>query len=342
MPSKKELLSTCLWKLRANFALSLAQSYLQRGVRIIAYHRVMDFDESTYPFDLELISATQQAFREQVLYLSKYYTPMTFADLLSVKANNQSIPRNAVIITFDDGFNDNYEFAFPILKEAGVPATIFISTDYMDQPETLWFDELAYIVKKKLEKDYSIEFKDFSITIPATSEHDKEESLKRILQWIKRVPDQDRVTFLQNLKEKIPIDKRSNQLSTPMTWDQVIELDKNGIEIGSHSCSHPILAQLSTEQLEHELRDSKCEIEERLKRACPVISYPVGGKDAYNNQVLDLVHKSGYQFGCTYEPGFNSIANLERNPFTLKRNHIERYTRKADFETTLAMPNIFY
>lgn len=342
MPSKKELLSTCLWKLRANFALSLAQNYLQRGVRIIAYHRVMDFDESCYPFDLELISATQQAFKEQVFHLAKYYTPITFVDLLSAKNSGHPIPRNAVIITFDDGFDDNYRFALPILREAGIPATIFISTDYIGQKETFWFDELAYIVKKKLEKDWPIVFKDLSITIPASSSPQKEECLKRILHWIKRVPNQDRVDFLDDLKAKIPIDDHAKQLSAPMTWDQVLELDQQGIEIGSHSCSHPILAQLTMDQLEHELKDSKLEIEERLKKTCPVVSYPVGGKDAYDERALKVVQKSGYQFGCTYEPGFNPISSIHSNPYTLKRNHIERYTRTADFETSLAMPNIFY
>lgn len=341
MRNKKKFLANFLRSWRLNLLVSHFQDLFSPGIRMLAYHRIMNYDESTFPFDLELISATPESFRDQVNFIKKHYHPITFTELAELTQKGLRPPKNAVIITFDDGFIDNYEVAYPILKEANVPATIFISTQYIGGEDTFWFDELAYAVKKVHDSDISFNFNDQEFSIPAVDQEEKHDCLISILNWIKRVPNADRLEFMKQLRTIIPIEEKSSLLSKPMSWDQIKELDANGIEIASHACTHPILSQLSYEELAQEVSDSKKKIEEMLNKPCVAISYPVGEAHAYNQAVTDAVKEAGYIFGCTYESGHNKIHSLTDSPFLLRRNHIERDTDFTLFESTLALPNVF-
>lgn len=341
MADKKALLANFLHASGLNYPISFLQDLIAPGVRILAYHRVMNYEEESYPFDLELISATPEKFRYQVDFLKKHYSPMSFAELAELTEKGIRPPKNAIIITFDDGFSDNYEFAFPILKEANVPATIFISTNYIDGEDTFWFDQLAYAVKKQHATDIKFEFKGKEFNFPASNSEAKETCLKETLAWIKKVPDNDRLNFLRNLKSHIQVESANAHLSKPMTWEQIKELDAGGIEIASHTCSHPILSQLSENELISEIFESKQKIEDTLGKPCTAISYPVGVSHTYNQVVTDAVKKAGYVFGCTYESGINKVESLSKFPLHLQRNAVERYTTDPLFTSTLALPSIF-
>ena len=97
-------------------------------VSIIAYHRVKDYDENSYAFDKNLINASCEEFEWQIRYIKKYFTPITFSELKDIVESKSDLPKRSIIITFDDGFDDNYNNAFRILNKYSVPATFFIST----------------------------------------------------------------------------------------------------------------------------------------------------------------------------------------------------------------------
>ena len=120
----------------------LAKAIQWSGVLVLNYHRIGSGDES--PFDRGLWSADAEEFSDQIRFCKSQLEVITPDDIPRVVANGSG---RYALITFDDGYRDNYEIAFPILKAEGVPATFFIATGFVDTPRLPWWDEIAWMVR---------------------------------------------------------------------------------------------------------------------------------------------------------------------------------------------------
>lgn len=332
---KKELAASLIYMTPA---LALLRKYEASNLIILAYHRVKDIAcECDYEFDAELISASIADFEWQVEHVKKYYKPTTFEKVASDLDNGKSLDKNTVIITFDDGFDDNYFNAFPVLKKHAVPATFFLATDYIGTTEPFWFDYVSYMIKKMPQGEYVLKDSDCILDI---AKDNREAELARLLSFLKKIPDNNRRHIIQELQQLSGIDKSSDGYTDcmPLTWDQATEMAGNGMEIGSHTCSHPVLSQLDKSRLHDEIVNSKNIIEDIINKKCVAIAYPVGGKHDFNNEIKSI-SESEYKLGCSYISGTNSMPNDDH--FELKRLHVERYTSKALFAAMLAAPKYF-
>src|SRR5215471_15904890 len=101
------------------------------SLRILAYHRVLDADPSDFAYDEGVISATTEAFYHQMDFVRRNFDVLTFRELHAIEMEGKDRPRRALIITFDDGYRDNYTQAFPVLRHMGLPATIFLATGHI-------------------------------------------------------------------------------------------------------------------------------------------------------------------------------------------------------------------
>jgi peptidoglycan/xylan/chitin deacetylase (PgdA/CDA1 family) len=306
------------------------------GLRILAYHRVLDrLPSEDYKFDRELISATTEEFEWQIAHIKRYYQPITFGELERRLRKGENL-ENAVIVTFDDGFDDNYYKVYPILKKYDVPATIFISTDYIGGFAPFWFEWLIYMGNQlNLEKIAALAEIDWD-------EHwSAPEARCAILRNVKKMKNQDRLILLDQLDELLGenVSRVGYAESHPMNWDHVREMSDNGIEFGSHTKSHPILSSLTKEQKIEELVGSKAIIERETGQQCIAIAYPVGGRDQYDDETIQEAIKAGYRFGLTYIHGRSKLNDA--NLFELHRLHVERYTTRARFSAMMALPAIF-
>ena len=333
MNGKKALLATTLSKLKLNVFFRNVRRLFVEDVRIIAYHRICEIDEYN---DKELVSASCKEFEKQVIYIKKHYNAISFSELIECIRNKSSFPKNALIITFDDGFADNYINAFPILKKHQLSATFFISTGYIDTKETFWFNLLSRLVKTNAGGVFNIENSEFCIS---NDLKEQEILLLDLLVLLKNRPNLKRLEILNDLTSQLSNRGPCDPLSLPMTWENIKEMGKYKIEFGSHTVTHPILSQLTEQELENEIRTSKKDLEEHLGRKIQTISYPEGMEYAYNKKVIDIVDKAGYELGCSYIPGVNKLDSLEL--FQLKRMHVERYVNFDLFRSMLAMPEIF-
>ncbi len=336
-PSKKEMLARGFARARIPAAfLSLAS---QPGrVLVLAYHRVIEVgDESSFPYDPELVSASPEDFAWQMEFVSRHFEPITFRRLLELGERGIRPPRRALIVTFDDGHLDNYEVAFPILKALGMPATIFLSTGYIGGRGAFWFDRVAHLLFRAPSGPLEIAEIGFgAILHDVPSRRAAAESLLRIL---KAVQDRLRLQALERLEELVPAGAGSNEGgSSAMGWDQVREMQRSGIEFGSHSVSHPVLSNLEDDALHRELSESRRAIEEQTGAECTVFAYPVGS-GAFDPRVIAATRRAGYKLGVSYASGVNAIGDLDR--FAVRRLHVERYTSRAYFQSVLALPEIF-
>ena len=312
---------------------------LWRGVTILAYHRVLDVEnEDTFPFDTELVSASIASFAFQMEFLRAHYRPMTFATLLEHIDAGES-PRGAAVVTFDDGFSDNYEHAFPVLRRLGVPATIFLATDNLDSQQTYWYEQVSHsVLATAADRVHLPGLAPFAIGSTVAA---RREVIKVLLKWLKEVPNETRLEAIESLKAQLGPDSLSlrDRRSAPMTWDQVKEMSAAGIEFGSHSVTHPVLSKVGPEQLAHELAASKLRIEQEIGKPVDTFAYPVGVEEAYNDTVLAGVREAGYRLAVSYRTGVAAPGKWDS--YAIPRLAIERNMDPPLFKALLALPEMF-
>jgi len=342
--SKKELAAKLINDARLHAPLSLLRSLLIPEVKILAYHRIVDISENNkYLYDRELISASASDFEWQMNYIKKNYEPISFTQFTEYLIGNTKLPKKAVLVTFDDGFNDNYHTAYPILKKLNVPATIFLSTGYIGGKETFWFDWLAHLLFVLPNGGLYIQQLDMKLNL-SNSFSEREKIFLQLITKLKKVKNDIRLDVLNDLKRRyksiLEIETEQNKTySLPMTWDQVLEMSKNGIEFGSHTVSHPILSSLTREQLFSELSESKEIIKKNIGKDIDVLAYPNGLINDFNEDVQIIAKELGYKVGLSYISGSNSLNKLDL--FAMKRIAIETDTSRQLFLSKMLLPELF-
>jgi O-antigen/teichoic acid export membrane protein/peptidoglycan/xylan/chitin deacetylase (PgdA/CDA1 family) len=340
---KREFASHVVTALGLSNVVGAARSALVKDLRVLAYHRVLhDLDETTFAFDAELVSARQKDFDWQMAYIARRFNPVSIQQVADAINGGKPLPKRAVMVTFDDGFRDNYEVAFPVLQRHGVPALFFLSTGYIDSQSTFWFDWIVYAFVHTPVRHLHLRAIDMTIPLPDARDGRRLEALK-LLQVLKGTSEVDRQQIIEQLKAELNVEMTLDQieLSSPLSWDQVREMSRGGMEFGSHTVSHPILSTITDPMLlRFELDGSKATLEREIGKPVLALSYPVGGRDAVNDQVLAATAKAGYQCAFTYQSGANKLTSGDER-YYLKRLHVERYTTRAMFSAALEMPEIF-
>lgn len=332
------------WVVKAGLASPLAAAYEAsvHRLRVLAYHRVLPRTaEAGFPYDIELVSAWEDEFDWQVRFLAQNHQVITCHELAALIDAGKPVPRDAVMITFDDGYRDNHDIVLPILKRHGVPAVVFVATGYMDSRETYWYDRLVHQMlatpSAALPMPAGME-----ALVVGGGEAQRRRTAYAALKHLKTLPNAQRRETLDRWGAAMgrPAQEGFDDDHGPMSWAQVRALSDAGVEIGSHSVSHPVLASIPEEaDLIRELVDSKSEIEARTGRPVLSLAYPVGGPGAYSDRVVDVARRAGYRFGFTYEPGV--IDPCRMDPFRMRRLPVERYISRDRFRATLALPPLF-
>ncbi len=339
--SKKEYLARGMELLRLNGVCSYVRRRLTTELPILAYHRVYDLeDEAAFPFDPELVSASSSDFAWQMRYLTERYQPIVFQTLLDALDGKATLPDRPVIVTFDDGYDDNYHNAFPVLRALGMPATFFVSTGYIGQAKPFWFDLVAHILYRAPSGPVSLEHLGMTLHLEDDVES-RRVAADRLVGALKRVDNQQRLTFLDWLEQKYShaVNADDFRRSRPMDWDHLREMSAAGIEIASHTVTHPILSMLDDTALMRELVESKRTLEHEIGKPISVLAYPVGGAQEFNDKVVEMAQTAGYRLGVSYMQGVNRLGDFD--PFRLQRQHVERYTTTAYFAAQLSLPELF-
>ena len=311
-----------------------------RKLRILAYHRVLDLgDEASYGADPELISASVADFDAQMRFVQRHFRPVRCADVIDALERDQPLPPRSVIVTFDDGHIDNYTNAYPILSRLGMPATIFVSTEYIGSDRMFWFDRIASLLYFAAPGAVRLDAVDFECTLGDVAS--RRSASDALLSLLKRIPDLQRRTCLAELEQRFASQRPSVSASGRhcLSWDEVRTMLQGGIEFASHTVSHPILSQLDDSALLHELGASRDAIRRETGHDVPVIAYPIGKRGAYDARVIQAAQRCGYRLGISYETGTNPARGFDR--FELRRIAVERYTSLAMFKASLCLPEVF-
>lgn len=320
--------------------LQRVRAWWQRDLRILAYHRVMPLpDPATYAFDMELISTPPEEFREQMRWIARHFRPMRLTDIVEALDAGEVLPPDTVAVTFDDGYDDNYHVAAPILEEAGVPATFFVSTGHLDSGRPYGYDWLVHMILVTGAPRLELPELGIDITLPPDRD-----SRRRIagnvllrMKWLDALAQTAMTERLEQEWNLPSVDARP-AACRPMTWDQAREMSAAGFEFGSHGVHHRMLARLPQDVMEREIRESKATLDRELGMPSILMSYPVGGDRAYSDAVIAATRSAGFRLACSYVCGTNPEPGVNR--YALNRLPVEANMGPGWFAAMLALPRL--
>jgi peptidoglycan/xylan/chitin deacetylase (PgdA/CDA1 family) len=329
---KRDLLANLLDRSRLNRLPTRRVS--TPNVVVFNYHRIGRPDGTL--FDRDLFSATEEQFADQVRFLSRNCDIISPADLNDL--SNRPRGRHA-IITFDDGYIDNYEAAFPILTAYGATATFFITTGFLDSRPAAWWDEIAWIVRRSPHRQLAA-----SRWTNAPLEFDephRQSAIARLLTIYKSLPGHQTEEFINFLAAACGSGRcpESEADALWMTWDMVREMHAAGMTIGGHTVNHPVLANLPAREQYGEIAGCKRRIEQRLGRPINTFSYPVGQPRSFNDATRKCLQRAGFDMAFSYYGGTMKFPPSDR--FDLPRVAVEQHTTPHLFRCTATLPTVF-
>ena len=259
---------------------------------IIPYHMIVDELNGFYP------ETSTSDFEKQIVHLAKNYKIISLDEIVHRIKNRRPI-RRCVAITFDDGFRDNYEIAYPILRKYNVPATIFLTTGYIDSGTAPWFIKLRYIFMQTAKTHFHLSHKGAIISHPMHTKDEKLAASDRAMAYLKNCPDEERLPLLDRLCEKLGVSTFEGLNDLMLTWNQIKEMAGHSISFGAHTVNHPILSRTSMEIAEREIQESKKTIEEKIGRPVTSFAYPFGKKSQYNADIFPILQNCGFECAVT-------------------------------------------
>jgi peptidoglycan/xylan/chitin deacetylase (PgdA/CDA1 family) len=330
--SKKERLARWLEALR--FGALGRRLRTWSGVLCLNWHRIGDGTGSC--FDRSLWSATPAAFAEQLRLLSRHLDIISLHDLPDVLRSRTG---RHVLLTFDDGYRDNYTHAFPVLKAHGVRAAFFVSTGYLDRPRAAWWDEIAWMVRVSPRRLLAAG-PWFAAPIAFDEPH-RERAVTALLQCYKALPGAETESFLDYLADATGSGRCPAGLfaDTWMTWDMARELRDAGMVVGGHTVNHPILARLPRNEQEAEIAECGRRLREELGSPMQFFSYPVGAGDSFNGDTRRVLHESGVRLAFSFYGGYSQFNAWD--PLNLPRAPVEAYFSPALFRSMITFPQLF-
>lgn len=233
------------------------------------------------------------ALAAQLHYLVRHFKVVSMEAMVNRLANDATPRANEIVLTFDDGLRNNLSVVYPILRQLQVPATFFVCPELIETNTWLWNHEM----RCRLQSLAASALAEIRIRLLAPGN-----SAEGIVEWMKtlRLPQRRKIEeIIRQATPDFRPSQRQQDAFDMMNWDDLLSLDHGLITIGSHSLSHPILTTLTTEEIEHELIESRHWLGQRLRREINFFCYPNGSYDA---RAYKLVQKT-YRAAVTTESG---------------------------------------
>ncbi|HEY4732685.1 MAG TPA: polysaccharide deacetylase family protein [Gammaproteobacteria bacterium] len=306
----------------------LSRLLTRKYPRVLMYHR---FSANGVGDGLPV-----KAFEAQMKLVANNFNPITLDHLCECRKKSANLPDNPVIITVDDGYQDFYDLAYPILKRYSIPATIYITVNFIEQKIWLWPDKVTYVLKQINEPVLHTAFIDKIDTCDTVNKDSREVAWNYIIgKCISMAPDA-RDSYIHELASAagVSMPEFPPEDYAGMTWLQVRELSDNGIDIGAHTCNHPILSKIPDDQLIDEIDGCKRRIEANIGRNVNNFCYPNGRRDDYNSSIKEMIIASGYETAATSfydKDGCNDLFELRRHGVGNDMYHFQRVINGIEY-----------
>jgi peptidoglycan/xylan/chitin deacetylase (PgdA/CDA1 family) len=290
---------------------SLVSRVLPRAM-VLIYHRVSNLES-----DPQRLSVTPENFDSHMKMLARRFHPISLRELVDDLRRGRVRDR-AVVVTFDDGYEDNYRNARPMLEKYLIPATVFVSSGYTGSKREFWWDELDRLIlgTRSLPELISVELngnvcrwnvldENDSAGVSSEKRYSQHEVYMDLCARFQQLDSGQVDSAIEELRNRVGDRGEGRPENMPMSVDQVRSLHEGGlIEIGAHTRSHVNFAAQTSARQQEEIEGSKQDLETMLGASIESFSYPFGTLDHYTNRSVECVKAAGFQ---------NALANFSAN-----------------------------
>ena len=269
---------------------------------MLGYHRVGD--PACTPWDPALITATAEELDRHVRYLKRVHGIVGSEEALQLLMGRRSGRRGGVppvLLTFDDGYLDNYTTAYPVLAAHGVSAIFFLVADYLRGVTVPWWDAIAWMCQQARGGE-ALD------TVARCAARDEAAAL---IAEYKSLDAKAAQAMFDELPARLGVALPTKRCDLFLTVAQAREMVRGGMTIGGHTRTHPILARLSREQQRDELCGGKAWLEEAVGCQVTTLAYPVGSPDAFNEATRGEARRAGFRACFSYHGGINDLARTD-------------------------------
>ncbi len=274
---------------------------------VLNYHRIGE--PSRTPYDPEVFSATPDALDAQVAFTKRHFHIARLDEAIDTLDNPRSHSGTSVLFTFDDGYLDNYQSAFPILASHGVQGVFFLPTSFIGTSRLAWWDSIAYIVRNSRKTKFQIPAPRCEVDVAAKGVNS---AIAQVLDVYRRFSPGDSESFLSELEEACDSPRPNESARCFLNWEEAAAMLQGGMAIGSHTHRHEILSRLPEEEQFRELATSRAILQERLGTTVDALSYPVGMPHCFSAATQAAAKRAGYRIAFSFYGGLNAPGAIER------------------------------
>jgi peptidoglycan/xylan/chitin deacetylase (PgdA/CDA1 family) len=294
---------------------------------VLPYHRV-----APQPDDLLLSPVHPRVFEAQVAHVTRHYRVLPLDGALD-QLFAGGLPPRAAAITFDDGYRDNLQYAYPILKKYGAPATIFLATDFIGTGRLPPHDEIARAVNGARVGSARAEWKGRAVDLDLDSAAGRAAAIAVLTGWLRGSDSRETKALLSQVGEITRVDPSGRAAPAMLSWDEARSMPGEIIAFGSHGRSHVACARLAPEELDAELRGARVTIERELRTRVRLFAYPFGKPEDVGPRAPEAARRAGYDYAVTT---VGQLADRGSERFAVPRGGPVWEARASAFGTRLA------
>ena len=316
MKNKREILARVFGRLGLVGLLERVAAATRPGLIVLTYHRIAE--PGADPFYDPVISATPESFRAQIEWLRRRVRVLALPEVVSMLESGSRWREPCALVTFDDGYRDNFELAAPILIELNMPAMFFLPTAFLESPRLPWWDEVAYVIKQTRRSRLVLprDPEGLQPAIPLNlGAMPRPLGIMTIIRAFLDHTIADERWFLDQLSEQAEVSVNGDSLARALftDWDQVRQVAaiESPLIIGSHGHSHQRLSGLDEDSQRLELAESKEILEARLGQQVAALAYPYGWPGSYTPRTKALAAEAGYRLAFSSVEGVNHPDSLD-------------------------------
>ncbi len=274
---------------------------------ILCYHGI---GEAGNPLG---VAPPRELFEAQMRFLRENYRVATL-DEACRELSSGAKTEPGVVVTFDDGYRSAYTVAFPILQKYRLPATVYLTIESVETGQVAWYDRVFLAMTVAPSGELQLDLQG-PWRFQLNSLEDRLRAALEVVALLRTLPNSQRRKCCQLLENKIGLPP--NALSSRvLTWEEIHTMHQAGIAFGSHTLTHPVVSQLTAQELEQELGASKCLLEKKLGNSVLDFAFPFGKASDCSAAALSTLARCGYRSAVTTVPGVNTS---QVNPFELRR-----------------------
>jgi peptidoglycan/xylan/chitin deacetylase (PgdA/CDA1 family) len=282
------------------------------GLHILLYHRIQPRDGARPDLAPDLVSATPELFDRQLRYLARYCSPVGADEVMAAIAGKHRLPRRAVLVTFDDGYRDFAQCAWPLLKKHRIPCVLFAVTAFSNQPtRVFWWDAVWQLlsVTRNTTLSYGA-----SNVLPLTTFRQRRRAYLDVSELLKACSQSTRQELMVQLGEQLRVQPALQHGPSVLAWNELRQLAQDGVIVAPHSQCHELLDQVEPGALRSEVSGSRDDVVREIGQCPPLFAYPNGNFDA---RVIRALTDAGFAAALTTIGGRNELPT--RQPFMLRR-----------------------